>query len=37
VRDRKHQVKVFRYIVAHRTRGASVWTFRDPIPEVRIR
>ena len=28
IRDRSHQVNVFRYIEAHRNRGAAVWTIR---------
>jgi len=29
LRDRQHLVNVFNYIVAHRRRGACVWTVRD--------
>lgn len=29
IRDRAHQVKVFKYIVAHSQHGAAVWTFRN--------
>ncbi|MBI5765080.1 MAG: hypothetical protein HZA51_16315 [Planctomycetes bacterium] len=32
VRDRTHQLNVFRYIQAHRDQGAVVWTFRDARP-----
>lgn len=32
VRDRAHQVAVFRYIERHRSEGAWVWTFRDGAP-----
>jgi REP element-mobilizing transposase RayT len=31
VRNREHQVNVFRYIVDHRKKGAWVWTFREGI------
>jgi hypothetical protein len=31
VRNREHQVNVFRYIVDHGKRGAWVWTFREGI------
>lgn len=27
IKDRKHQVATFRYILKHRSRGATVWTF----------
>jgi hypothetical protein len=29
IRDRAHQLNAFRYIIAHRAKGATVWTFRD--------
>lgn len=29
IHDRSHQINVYRYIVAHGDRKASVWTFRD--------
>lgn len=32
IRDRAHQVAVFRYIERHRSEGAWVWTFRDEPP-----
>ncbi len=34
VKDRAHQLRVFRYVCEHRDEGAWVWTFRDP-PVVR--
>lgn len=36
VRDRAHQLNVFNYIVRHAKRGAFVWTFRDPKPELEV-
>ena len=33
IRDRAHQVNVFRYITEHGTRAAVVWTYRDRLPE----
>lgn len=29
VKDRSHQLNCYRYIIAHRARGAAVWTFRE--------
>jgi hypothetical protein len=34
IRDRRHQLNVFNYIMKHRVRGAAVWTFRDVPPKV---
>ena len=33
IRNRAHQLKAFRYILAHREKGAFVWTFHDPPPQ----
>lgn len=32
IRDRAHQLNVFRYIARHAARGACVWTFRNRKP-----
>lgn len=32
IRDRAHQVNVYRYIKRHGQRGAATWTHRDPPP-----
>lgn len=29
IRDRAHQLNVFRYIVKHESQGAAVWNFQD--------
>jgi len=34
IRDRRHQINVFNYIVKHRQQGAAVWTFRDGPPKT---
>ena len=33
IRDRSHQLNAFDYILNHRRQGATVWTFRDTIPQ----
>ena len=32
VRDRRHQVNVFHYILKHRNQGAWTWDYRQPPP-----
>ena len=33
IRDRPHQLNAFGYILKHRRQGATVWSFRDIIPQ----
>jgi len=35
IRDRKHQVNVFQYILDHASEGAWTWHFRRPVPPLR--
>ena len=32
IKDRRHQLQTLRYIAAHASQGAWVWTWRDPLP-----
>ena len=34
IRNRRHQLEVFRYIRDHEQEGAHVWTFHDPEPRL---
>lgn len=35
IRDRRHQLNVFNYILRHADEGAWVWSFRDAAPDAR--
>ena len=35
IRDRQHQVNVFRYILDHARDGARTWSYRKPVPPLR--
>jgi hypothetical protein len=36
IADRDHQLNAFSYIADHASRGATVWTFKDPPPTSRL-
>jgi len=35
IKDRKHQINVYRYIRAHKDEDAAIWTFKDSPPKDR--
>jgi hypothetical protein len=37
VKDRQHQLAIFRYVLNHARQGAATWNFRQPAPVVPVR